>query len=310
MDTNLTITYSWGTLYDAVKECENYEEERKKFAVFEALDKATTKEEATQIITPLTRYEIDWLNSPCLDGLVAIRCDSIVSLSGPERDYSETCKYYLSKNWASKRDIEDLFLSCCLHNSVKILAILAANNLLIQNRLNSSLCTACQLGYTEIARILLENGSNVNYNGEEPLFLASRYNRTAILKLLVEKGANIHGDDELVLIKACLNKNIEIVKFALSHNPKDLLQSFQIIAENNNTEILQILLDYLYTMNDQGYQSFVIDETFEKAFECNSCNVFKLLLKYKPDTNNIKRKFPERLEMAKIILDSSPFDFP
>lgn len=318
MDTNLTITYSWGPLYDAVKECENYEEERKKFAVFEALDKATTKEEAKQIITPLIQYEIDWLNSPCLDGLVAIRCDSIASLAGPERDYSETCKYYLSKNWASKKDIEHLFLSCCLHNSVKILTLLAENNLLIHNRLNYdrlnySLETACQLGYTEIVRILLENGANVKYNGESALYLAR--NHTELIKLLVEKGADIHKGDDFIFVNACERKNVEIVKFALSYNPENLLDAFTIVAQENHTEILQILLDHLYTYslsvtNIEKYRSFMVDTTFEKAFECNSFDVFKLLLNYKPDTNNIKRKFPERLEMAKIILDSSPFDFP
>lgn len=66
-----TLTYSWGEFYETMRTCEEYTEEiQKKFAVFEALDRAVTVEEIKEIIKPLTENEINWLNSPCLDGII------------------------------------------------------------------------------------------------------------------------------------------------------------------------------------------------------------------------------------------------
>ena len=57
MDLNINYSssaYSCGEFYETTKKCDGYnEEEQKKFAVFEALDRATTFEEIVTIITPL-----------------------------------------------------------------------------------------------------------------------------------------------------------------------------------------------------------------------------------------------------------------
>ena len=58
------LNYSWGEFYETTKNCNDYgEEEKKKFAVFEALDKVTTIEEIYVIIMPLSEDEINWLKN-------------------------------------------------------------------------------------------------------------------------------------------------------------------------------------------------------------------------------------------------------
>lgn len=91
------MTYSWGEFYETTKNCDGYsDEEKKQFAVFEALDKATTLEEIKEIIEPLTEYEINRLNSPCLDGIIFTMKDLGQKLY--EKEYVETYKYYMDKN--------------------------------------------------------------------------------------------------------------------------------------------------------------------------------------------------------------------
>jgi hypothetical protein len=89
------MQHSWGEFYETAKACDGYsEEERKKFIVFENLDKATTFEEIKNIISTLASDEINWLNSSCLDGIVS-------AIMAPEKfiekEYTETWKFFLNK---------------------------------------------------------------------------------------------------------------------------------------------------------------------------------------------------------------------
>ena len=55
------------------------------------------------------------------------------------------------------------------------------------------LYSAAQHGYTEVVRLMIEAGADVNiedFNGETPLYAAIRYNHIDIVKMLLEAGAN------------------------------------------------------------------------------------------------------------------------
>lgn len=75
---------------------------------------------------------------------------------------------------------------------------------------------------TEIARLLIEKGADVNamnYDGERPLHIASLYGNVEIVKLLIDRGADvncINPESETPLHKAARNGNIEIIKLLLA----------------------------------------------------------------------------------------------
>lgn len=117
--------YSWGEFYETTIACEDYtEEQRKRFAVFEALDKATTFDEIKEIVKPLMTNEINWLNSPCLDGIVFSACfDSngspISTLVKHKQDeYYEACRYFLSK-----KIVNCSFMTACENGLVNIVRV-------------------------------------------------------------------------------------------------------------------------------------------------------------------------------------------
>ena len=58
------------------------------------------------------------------------------------------------------------------------------------------LALACQNGRINCARVLLENGANVNYTtplGDTPIFLAAEFGHADCVKLLLKNGANPHA---------------------------------------------------------------------------------------------------------------------
>jgi hypothetical protein len=93
-----THTYSWGEFFETVKACDDFEEQKEKFAIFEALDKATTKKEIRKIVKLLTQEQINWLNSPCLDGIIATIQDPENAFLNSTKEFLETFKYYQEKN--------------------------------------------------------------------------------------------------------------------------------------------------------------------------------------------------------------------
>jgi hypothetical protein len=99
-----THTYTWGEFYETTRACDNYEEIKGKFSVFKDLEKAKTWDIIVIILSSLDEDRINWLNSPCLDGLVYIRqrlaqaTYSVVNiLCSAPGDYVETFKFLLEK---------------------------------------------------------------------------------------------------------------------------------------------------------------------------------------------------------------------
>jgi hypothetical protein len=76
--SELCKTYSWGELYDTLKEMEAKGDSHQDplftrvFQLFEALDAAKTLVEIKKIVKdcPLTEFEINRINSSCLDGII------------------------------------------------------------------------------------------------------------------------------------------------------------------------------------------------------------------------------------------------
>lgn len=234
---NLTCSsfaYSWGEFYETTKTCSEYgDDERKKFTVFEALDKVTTVEEIFDIIMPLSESEINWLNSPCLDGIIISLLDPVTFI---HIEYLETWKFYLQKKL-----ITCFVDQICRYRHVNVVRLLLTMELDLDTKrtilrwairhdwidivkfllktkdiiLPNFLCDACREGHTEIAKVLIENGANIDE--ENPLYEASRYGNIETVKLLLQYGANMNARNGAALRGACYDNRIEIVKLLLAH---------------------------------------------------------------------------------------------
>ncbi len=119
------------------------------------------------------------------------------------------------------------------------------------------LIIACQHGYLDIARLLLDSGANIDLKCNEgctPLFNACANNHTNIVRLLVERGADINlGNitmEENPLSISIDNKNIPIIKILINQPTINLNQIenlycpylFQAIVWDN-FEIMDLLLN-------------------------------------------------------------------
>jgi len=93
-----------------------------------------------------------------------------------------------------------------------------------QGKACSSLFTAAERGYTEIASLLIAAGAEVNVKGnlgETPLHKASMRGHKEIVKLLINHGAQVKASSEdgtTPLYLAALGQHKEIVQLLLDHN--------------------------------------------------------------------------------------------
>lgn len=250
MDENKQ-TYSWGEFYETTKSCDGYtDEQRKRFIVFETLDQAIHVEEIKNIIQFLTQDQINWLNSPCLDGIIF----SIENLNEKllEKEFVETFKYYLSKNLVNLHVFE--LAEKGFTESIKLLldekVKLSATRIDIFD--NYALRIACKNGHTETARLLLNRGADIHALANQSLQWAAENGHIETVRLLLDRGAIIF---KYTMCIACKNGHIEIVKLLLDKgadaNSYDYIgeigdptkYAISIASENGHTEIVKLLLD-------------------------------------------------------------------
>lgn len=73
------------------------------------------------------------------------------------------------------------------------------------------LSNACQLGYIDIIKVLLENGASINFSGENgysPLYKAIIYKHNVVVTYLLTQGALLNDKDILALNKIGWFKDI------------------------------------------------------------------------------------------------------
>ena len=92
---------------------------------------------------------------------------------------------------------------------------------------NTALTYACCGGFEEVVKILLKHDAVVehqNENGHTPLMEAASCGHVGVAKLLLDNGANIntHSNEfkESALTLACYKGHLEMVKFLLDAGKK------------------------------------------------------------------------------------------
>lgn len=242
--------HSWGEFYETTRKCDGYgENERKRFAVFQALDNAKTFEKIKEIISSISKVEINWLNSPCLDGIVYAMKENwtnhqVILNVLLTHDHIDACKFFLNKDLLFNISYNDAFIFCCCKfdkiEPLKLLlekgadihtgggyplevastygCIQVVNFLLdygMKSAFDRSLCVAANEGHTEIVKVLLDNGANIHVGDDNPLFRACSNGKFNTVKLLLEKGADLHAKKECCLYTACMGGHYEIAEFLL-----------------------------------------------------------------------------------------------
>lgn len=341
MDTNINYSssaYSWGEFYETMRKCDGYnKEEQKKFAVFEALDRATTFEEIITIISPLEEKEINWLNSPCLDGL-------ILSVTNPEKfkekEYLETWKFLLQKDlicvsihelypykniiWLLlQRGIDTVSrqgLSTVNKIKIDILEWAARkgyndiiNFLYLQDDLKDlfrnsyALDNASYHGHMDTVKLLLHYGADIHQREDGPFRHACRRKDTEMAKLLLENGANIHAVQDNSLRNSCANGNTIMVEFLLKngadlHSEDD--EPLQLACIYGYFEIVKLLIENGANIHAEN------DDALKHAVQYEHTNIVQFLLEHGANPNIIDiRKLQKYPEIREIFMKNERFLF-
>lgn len=151
----------------------------------------------------------------------------------------------------------------------------------------SSLMLASQYGYTEIVKLLIDKGADLELkgkNGATALILASEYGHIEIVKLLLDNNANINvqaKNGATCLTLASGNKNIEIVKLLIVNGVNLNAQNIHgrsalgWVCENGCTEIANLLIENGANLDIQNHDGL---SALMSASQCGYTEIVKLLI--------------------------------
>ena len=141
-------------------------------------------------------------------------------------------------------------------------------------------------GYTEIVRLLVAAGANVNKKSEThgytALMRAAEEGHADTVKLLLEAGADVNDKDnngKAALIKAARNHHVEIVKLLLEKGSKVEVMTVADIPYEEIQELLLANVQNINVKNKQGNDALIL------ATKRNNIKIVKLLLKNGVDVN-------------------------
>ncbi|XP_044738611.1 ankyrin-1-like isoform X4 [Chrysoperla carnea] len=192
------------------------------------------------------------------------------------------------------------------------------------------LCDALVDKHSEIAKLLLTSGSEVNSyqnSSNTPLHFAVKNGDIEIIKMLLVRGANINAQNIFgvtPLHEAIENNDQEIIELLLKHeadvNVKNRYGRTPLYdaIKNNRLGITELLLKHEADVNVKNWFG---QTPLYNAIQNNRLEITELLLKHKSDINaiGIDRKTPlfnaiekENLKITKLLLDNGANvkDFP
>lgn len=306
-------TYSWGELYETLREMEENGDRvedplfRQILDLFPRLDRANFTD-TMEIIEKLsfTEQELNRINSPCLDGLMAIRKYLSISYFDLlcKGNYIESCKFMLDKGQPPN------VYSSLLSENVSICKLMLERGGKVESNFFDryiSIVTASQRPTEkmwketkisiEICKFLLENNSIPNRLMGDLCI----YGSEEILKLLVEKGVKLQVNIYDVLVK----KNDSRAKFLIENGVSFSIGDIWVAVEKDLQETLNIIMAKIKLL-PSSHISLV--EMLQKACNCGNLRFAKQLIEEKnvpldDIAFSIACSFEKSFEIVKLFFD-------
>ena len=113
---------------------------------------------------------------------------------------------------------------------------------------NSQIIPLCKNGNTEMVRLLVDNGADININGGVCLQRAVDSKNADLVKLLVELGADVHVNIDYAIRWAAYNNNLKMVKVLLDAGAKANVAGgfpLKMATKRGNNEMIELLKKYI-----------------------------------------------------------------
>lgn len=332
MEEKKSESHSWGELYETMQTLEGEWTDRileKGFEIMKKLDSAKTINEVETIVreNPLTTYELNRINSLCLDGIYFSSITSISDLIKTKPQYVEACKYYVA-NFGTRLDFSQEQISYLLEIACKWgrkeMAQILLNNISTETLkqkydrsyftvLEKSLKNAIEYGHAEVVELLPPTTSFRN-----------SYIRTVSIEMAKVLLAKNYSEPQYLMDVAIgrpnnytknqdwkYTKNIELAKFLLENyfdaflvqhylgyhiNSCSLVYYFHEACLRDFRELVEILLRSQY----KTYITFSAE-----TFVCSSEQIAKILLPYTNQYEQILMISANRSDKKRwLLLDS------
>ena len=169
-------------------------------------------------------------------------------------------------------------------NNDDMLKMLLKNGAAINIKATTALHIASRIGLENIAKILIDNGANVNEkdsSGKTPLREACYYGDKETIRLFLEHGADISYEESIyrILKEPVDNGNTEVVELLLENGAKELLEYkdtkyglVEMAIKNGYTDIVELLdgdAEQISRSKKQGTYSIIVtsSESVKKFLE-------------------------------------------
>lgn len=257
----------WGGLLEVLEELdnENMENEtiamlKEKLAEIEKTETISQLHSLLDFFDPKVNNYLAYLNSPVLDGLYMWHTTGDINnvtamIMLKERGEFIELQYFLQtgkihaarifiENGVKIQHINQAMGIACEEGYLEIVKLLLENGANIHRKHDIALEKACLRKHIHIAEFLLQNGANVHARNESLLIRLSDYGFIEIIELLLTYGANVHARNDQALYMACSSGHVDVVKLLLENGAHVNTGSLRWAIYNENIEILQLLLDY------------------------------------------------------------------
>lgn len=220
-DYDLQNTYSWGELYETLKKMSDNGDDHKDplftkaFELFAKLDNAVGKKHVKKILAnySFTEDEINRINSPCLDGIIAlINFEYPLTKFLKSKHSMETLKYFLDRKICNRSVIQAISF-----DRVDALELFAERGADIKTDEKMYLSEACAEGCSQCIRFFANKDSISN---EDFLLASDSQVGNDIIQLFIDYGIDINCKKGRALLNAFLLGNKDRAEFLISKGAK------------------------------------------------------------------------------------------
>ena len=233
-------------------------------------------------------YPIDKLNSTT--DLSAKHKYEILSQGNLEKSVHKNrpkeVEVLLGSNKVDPRNNDNNAIRIAIENNYsEIVKLLLEDGRADPNYHDSSIRWAASKGYTEVIRLILEDGRvNPVDDDNYPLNIAAEFGRIEVVKLYLKDGRADPGNgDNFALTKAAEKGHVEVVKLLLKDprvKPDENNGALQLASRHGYIEVVKVLLQDPRVVNNPSFKN-ALKYSIEGASEGGYKELARLLRKYR-----------------------------